>query len=222
MIKYFYLIVFLILGSYGFAQQGPCKVKMPEISGSYSGDCKKGLAHGEGVAQGTDHYKGHFFKGLPDGFGTYKWANGSWYEGEWKSGMRSGQGKFVSGDSVVSGYWKANRYQGAVRVPSYQIKADRNVQRYTITKSVEAGNGVKIKLMLGGVENTQVEDFSLAYTSGSEYRNIGTYGIENSSVPLEVTVRYITWNQLHTAQYDVFFEILIIDPGTWNINIINM
>lgn len=223
MIKYLYAAVFLILGSNLYAQQTTdCKVKLPALSGSYSGECKKGLAHGKGVAQGIDHYEGQFFKGMPEGNGTYKWANGSRYEGAWKNGIREGEGKYISGDTVVTGYWKANRYQGKVKIPSYKITANRNIQRWTITKSVETSNGVTIKLMLGGVENSEVEDFTLAGTSGSEYRNVGTYGIQNSSLPLEVTVRYKTWNQLHTAQYDVFFEVVIIDPGTWNITLINM
>ena len=47
--------------------QNPCKVLMKEISGSYSGECKKGLADGKGEAKGVDRYIGAFKKGLPDG-----------------------------------------------------------------------------------------------------------------------------------------------------------
>jgi hypothetical protein len=222
MMKYIFATLFLILGSYVFAQQTDCKVNLPAISGFYSGECRKGLAHGKGIAQGIDHYEGEFIKGLPEGRGTYKWANGSWYEGEWKKGMREGLGKLVSGDTVVTGNWKENQFKGNARIPSYTITAGRNVQRYTITRSIVSGNGVTVKLMLGGSDNSEVEDFSLAYTSGSEYRNVGTYGIQNSSVPLDVTIRYRTWNQLHTAQYDVLFEFTIIQPGTWNVTLINM
>jgi|PlaIllAssembly_1097288.scaffolds.fasta_scaffold467121_1 hypothetical protein len=222
MIKYVLAVIFLISGIYGSAQETGCKVKILEISGSYSGECKKGLAHGHGIATGIDQYEGDFFKGIPEGRGKYKWANGSWYDGEWKNGMRNGEGKFVSGDTVIQGYWKADKYQGKVRTASYRIVVIRNVARYTITKSVEAANGVTIKVLLGGTDNSEIEDFSLAYTSGSEYRNTGTYGIQNTSVPLDVVVRYRTWNQLHSAQYDVLFEFTINDPGTWNVTIINM
>ena len=120
MIKYVMAVVFLISGSYGFAQETGCKVKLFEISGSYTGDCKKGLAHGHGIATGIDQYEGDFFKGFPEGHGKYKWANGSWYDGEWKNGMRNGEGKFVSGDSVIHGYWKADKYQGKMRTASYR------------------------------------------------------------------------------------------------------
>lgn len=222
MIKNICGVVILIAGSCLYAQQTDCKVKMASISGTYNGECKKGLAHGKGTARGIDYYEGQFFKGLPEGKGIYKWADGSYYDGGWKNGMREGHGKYVSGDSVATGYWKANRFQGSKPAVPYKIMANRNLHRSTIIKTVESGNGVRIKLMLGGVENTEVQDFSLAYTSGSEYRNVGTYGIENTSVPLEVTVRYKTWNQLHSAQYDVLFEFTILEPGTWSIILVNM
>ena len=40
--------------------------------------------------------------------------------------------------------------------------------------------------MQGGTDNISVEDFSLAYDSGSEYRNGNYYGIENVKYPLTV------------------------------------
>jgi hypothetical protein len=212
----------LLLGFNAYGQTGDCKVLIPNLAGTYSGECKKGLAHGNGVAQGIDRYEGNFFKGVPDGKGIYKWADGSSYDGEWKNGVREGIGRFVKGDSVAAGYWKGDKYQGNVKLPNYKITGSRNLQRYTFTKSVETQNGVRIKLMLGGAENTEVEDFSLAYSSGSEYRNVGTYGIQNSNVPLDVVVRYRTWNQLHSAQYDVFFEFTIHQPGTYNVILTNM
>jgi hypothetical protein len=159
---------------------------------------------------------------LPQGKGIYRWANGSSYDGEWKNGLRDGQGKYVAGDSVAAGFWKADRYQGKKPTPPYKIAASRNIQRLAVTKGIETGNGVKIKLLLGGKDNSEVNDLTLAYTNGSEYRNIGTYGIENTTVPLDVTIRYTTWNQLHTAQYDVLFEITILEPGVWHVTITNM
>jgi hypothetical protein len=216
------IIVFLILDSYLFAQQTECRVMLPAISGTYTGECKKGLAHGKGIAQGIDRYEGNFFKGLPEGEGTYKWANGSNYEGEWKNGMRNGKGKLVSRDSVVAGFWKGDRYQGLNQLPSYKITLNRNVARFTVTKVVESVNSVRIKLLLGGRDNTEVENFSLAFSGGSEYRNTGIYGIENYTLPVDVTIRYTTWNQLHTTQYDVVFEFTLYDPGSWDVTLTNM
>ncbi len=214
--------LFLIIGSLTYAQQSDCLVKMPSISGSYAGECKKGLAHGKGSATGIDFYQGDFYKGLPEGKGIYKWANGSYYDGEWKNGLRQGMGKYVHGDSIVDGFWKADHYQGKKPTPAYKIAVNRNIQRFTITKGIETGNGVKIKLLLGGTDNSEVNDLTLAYTNGSEYRNIGTYGIENTSLPLDVTIRYTTWNQLHTVQYEALFEITFLEPGVWHVTLTNM
>jgi hypothetical protein len=218
----FLTLFFLTMAGWVFAQQSDCLVKMASISGSYVGECKKGLAHGQGSATGIDFYQGEFYKGLPEGKGIYKWANGSYYDGEWKNGLRQGMGKYVYGDSIAEGFWKADRYQGKKPTPPYKIIVNRNIQRFTISKGIETGNGVKIKLLLGGSDNSEVNDLTLGYTNGSEYRNIGTYGIENTTVPLDVTVRYTTWNQLHTVQYEVVFEITILDPGVWHVTLTNM
>jgi len=111
MVNRLFLIVVLIFGNYVYAQQNDCKVTIADISGSYSGGCKNGLAHGKGVAQGIDRYEGQFMKGKPDGKGIYKWANGTSFEGQWKNGMREGMGKMVYSDSVVTGYWRDDKYQ---------------------------------------------------------------------------------------------------------------
>jgi hypothetical protein len=222
MSKLIVIAMFLIMGGYVSGQTSECKVLMPQISGKYSGDCKKGLANGVGEAQGVDIYRGHFSKGLPNGKGVYTWADGSFYDGDWKYGLKNGDGRLVKKDSVITGIWKDDRYQGKKPEPSFKIISSRNVTRYVFTKSVESDSGVRIKVLLGGRDNSEIEDFSLAYSNGSEYKNVGVYGVQNCSVPYDVTVRYRTWNQLHSVQYDVLFEFTITSPGTWNLTINNM
>lgn len=222
MIRYLFFSIFMVIGSCTFGQEPGCIVKLPAISGSYTGGCKKGLANGKGIAQGVDRYEGQFVSGLPEGKGIYRWADGSYYDGEWKKGIREGMGKMVKGDSVIIGFWNANKYQGRRKPLSYSIKSNRYVARYTFSKTIEHGNGVKIRIMLGGSVNSEIEDFSLGYNSGTEYKNLPVYGIENCSTPMDVTVRYRTWNQLHTIQFDVVFEFTIYEPGVWNVTIINM
>jgi hypothetical protein len=62
-----------------------------------------------------------------------------------------------------------------------------------------------------------IEDFSLAYDSGSEYRSGNYYGIENMKFPVSVKVKYRSWNQLRTSQYNVIFEFIINEPGSWDV-----
>jgi hypothetical protein len=221
MINRLFLILILILGSQVYAQNSDCKVTLPGISGSYSGNCKNGLAQGKGIAKGIDSYEGQFVKGKPDGKGTYKWSDGTSYVGQWKDGLRDGMGKMIYKDSTVTGYWKEDVYKGSQLIPSYRILNSMSVARSTISKTSGFGNGVKIRILLGGDDNANLDGFALTTSSGTEYHSGYTYGIENALLPLEVKVMYRTWNKLHTTQNDVRFEFVINDPGIWNVVISN-
>ena len=203
------------------AQNTDCKVYKPELVGSYQGGCKNGLAQGKGVARGTDSYEGEFSKGLPDGKGTYRWAEGIYYQGEFRNGLREGKGSMVYPDSVITGYWKKDRYVGRKKPQEYSIVTSLSVSRYSITKSVAKIPAVKIRIMQGGVDNISIEDFSMVYDSGGEYRSGNYYGIENVSFPLSVKIKYRSWNQLMTSQYNVIFEFVIYEPGSWDVMIYN-
>lgn len=221
MINRLFLFILFFSGVNIYAQQINCKVIKADISGSYSGGCKNGLAQGKGIAEGVDRYEGQFYKGMPEGKGTYKWANGTYYEGQWKNGLREGRGKMVYGDSVVIGYWKDDKYVGEKFIPPFKITSSLNVIRYTIMKTGDLPKGVRMRFTLGGVDNVEIEDFSLAYDSGDEYRMGNTIGIQNTSFPLDVKVKYKTRNLLHTVQYNVIFEFTINEPGAWNATITN-
>jgi len=220
MIKVLFLFAFLVFCSNANAQQSECKVIPENISGSYSGGCKNGLANGKGIAQGVDRYEGRFRNGLPDGNGTYKWATGTYYEGQWKNGKREGMGKMVYHDSIVAGVWKEDKYLGKKLITPYMIKFSQSVSRYTIQKSIDVDNGVRIKILMNGDDNL-VDPLSIAYSSGSEYRVNNIYGIRNTTFPLDVKVTYITWNHFHTEQHDAIFEFTINEKGTWDVSIIN-
>lgn len=221
MIKRFVLIIMFFTGLYTYGQQSECRVLKAEISGTYNGDCKKGLANGKGIAQGKDYYEGEFTKGLPDGKGTYKWASGEYYEGQWKNGIREGSGKMVYSDSIVTGYWKGDKYVGVKQVAPYKVVYSMSVSRSTFVKSSGSMDGIKIKIMQAGSDNPNLEDFSLAYDSGTEYRNGIYYGLENVRFPLNVKIKYRTWNQLRTTQYNVIFEFVINEPGNWDVMVSN-
>jgi hypothetical protein len=105
--------------------------------------------------------------------------------------------------------------------PPYRIINSRYVSRSDIKHTLSQGNNVRIKIKLNGVDNTEIEDFSLAYDSGVEYRMGNIYGIENSSLPLYVKVTYRSWNAFHAVQFDVTYEFVIYYPGTWDVVICN-
>lgn len=99
-----------------------CSVEKESLKGTYTGDCKNGKASGKGKAVGTDTYEGEFKSGLPDGQGTYVWANGNSYTGKFAKGTRDGKGVMVYkrtnvADSVIDGYFKKDDYVGKFEKP---------------------------------------------------------------------------------------------------------
>jgi len=200
-----------------FTQETECDVKVTYLSGSYTGGCKNGFAHGKGIAQGTDHYEGEFSKGLPDGNGKYTWSNGIYYEGHWKDGLRDGEGKMAYGDSTVSGIWKDDVYVGKKRLPPYKITYTMSVVRYSITKASKADKNVRIRYYRAGAENVDMMDLRLVYSSGEEYQSGSSMGIQNPTFPLDIKIRFRALNYFHTSAFDVIFEFTINEPGTWDV-----
>jgi hypothetical protein len=222
MIKKMIVLLIMLSGNLLYAQENDCKVLVPRISGIYTGECRKGLAHGSGIAQGIDKYEGEFRKGLPEGRGTYRWADGTFYDGYWKMGLREGVGKMIyRADSTLTGYWKADRYIGKENVKNYEVLNSRYVARSTFSKISDTPNQVKVRLTMGGAPNSAIQDFSMIYTSGDEFRMGTAYGIQNVTFPINVRITYLTWNVMHTVQTNVTFEFKINQPGNWDVNIQN-
>jgi hypothetical protein len=221
MINRLVLLLVMVSGNLLYGQESDCIVILPRLTGTYSGECKKGLAHGLGIAQGIDRYEGEFRKGLPEGRGVYRWADGTFFEGNWKAGLREGTGKMIYPDSTIKGFWRADKYIGKEDVKKYEIVQSRYVARSTFNKISDSPDQVKIKFTMGGLPNTGIQDLSIIYSSGDEYRMGTTYGIQNVTYPIEVKVTYLTWNVMHTVQTSVSFEFKINVSGTWEVNIQN-
>ncbi len=219
----FFIFLFPVLfaGNIAYSQENDCKVLKPEISESYSGGCKNGLADGKGVARGIDYYEGQFDKGLPTGKGTYKWADGTYYEGHWENGNREGSGKMVYRDSTVTGYWKDDIYAGKKLIPPYEVMRTMSVSRYNIIKSVGAVDEVRIRILQGGSDNRSVTNLSISSSSGDEFRTDNVYGLEKVVFPLDVKVSYTSRTQFGTSQFNVIFNFRINEPGVWEVTISN-
>jgi len=224
LIKTLWIVLILFSGSILYAQE-ECKVLMPEISGSYTGKCKKGLAQGKGLAVGTDTYEGRFLKGLPDGTGKYTWADGRVYEGSWEAGERDGKGKMIyppeQGDSIVSGYWKKDEYVGTELIPQYKVARNQGTVRYSIRKVNEVGSGFSVSLYLAGSFNTDIDGWTMDTSSGELITSGRKPGLENAVVPYTVRIKYRVWNQMHSSQHDVLFDFTINEPGTFEVTITN-
>ena len=209
---------------FSYSQSGNCKVLKPEIATSYSGDCKKGLANGNGTAVGTDKYEGKFKDGLPQGDGTYHYANGDVYIGDFKEGMRSGNGKFtfkfMGRDSTFVGIWKNDKFVKKIVPPAYIITQKSNVQRYSIQK-IGSRNQVMFAFMQNGLNNSSINNLSFAENGGTPISVGQEQGFDNILFPFNCRVTYTSQNSLRTASFDIVFDIQINEPGQWMITLFN-
>jgi hypothetical protein len=105
------------------ADKRGCKVAnpipRPGESITWSGECKNGFAHGEGVLQWflrgreDDRYTGMLEMGWAEGKGVLTKPDGAKYEGDWKQSMQSGNGRLEWPDgSWYDGQWKAGKPHG--------------------------------------------------------------------------------------------------------------
>ncbi|MBI9034879.1 MAG: hypothetical protein JEZ03_10455 [Bacteroidales bacterium] len=216
------IILLLILCTAVFSQQEH-SVLIPDLQGSYQGKMKKGLAHGKGIAKGVDHYEGKFKKGLPNGFGTYTWANGDVYIGEWQKGLRSGNGKLIYSvnnlEIVKEGLWNDDQYLGP-KPRKLVVLRRENVIRYKCDR-VGSGNRVLVDVYQDGSQNTELTDYFIVSNSGG-YTNLGNLkGFDDIIFPVQLKINYRSWNALHTYLYDVVFEVEIFEAGDWRIYLHN-
>lgn len=215
------IITFLFLLQTNYSKsQDACQVLKKEISKSYEGSCKKGLAHGKGKAGGKDLYVGHFRKGLPDGYGVYVWSDGSSYKGYWSKGVKDGEGEYKSNnDSVTVGVWEDDEYKGPIPV-NPKVIDKTGVTRHSIRK-VREGNQVIIELYSSGVKNTNIDDLTLQNSSGTRVVSNDLISFENIEFPFTCKVRYSSWNKLRTNQFEVVFHFTIHEEGYWKVDIHN-
>ncbi len=219
----FFLLLFSIFSFHLTSAQEECKVLVPALQGEYGGKCKKGLAHGKGVARGIDTYEGNFRKGLPHGKGRYEWNTGEIYDGEWINGMRDGEGKYVfkinERDTTIAGLWEEDRYIGPKPVKP-KIIQKFNVEKVSFYRQGE-GEQVEMEFFLSGTVNGSLEDLAIIGSSGSEFSTGRTVGFQNVEFPFVCKVVYRTYNALMTVQRNCSLEFEISQPGRWQVRIYN-
>lgn len=113
---------------------------------TWSGECKNGVAHGEGtltwfqkgvkvetyngpmvngyaegrgrLVRGGGVYVGEWKKSQQHGKGRFEDADGSWYQGEWEDGQPHGRGQMLTPEGeLLRGYWNKGEFEEAGAMP---------------------------------------------------------------------------------------------------------
>jgi hypothetical protein len=122
---------------------------MESIAGVYSGECKKGLAHGKGESKGVFKYVGNFRYGLPNGKGIL-YTGDHYFDGNFQDGLKEGKGEMHftkpdKSDSIIKGYWSGNEFRGK-SYKTYQTDAVSKFDRVEIASSTESGHKITIEV----------------------------------------------------------------------------
>jgi hypothetical protein len=215
-------IIFISLFRYDLYSQTDCTVLKQGIEVSYTGQCKKGLADGEGIAIGVDHYKGSFKKGLPDGKGTYTWLTGETYAGEWKKGLRDGNGqyswKYMGRDTAISGLWRDDKFIGEKDIAPYVIEYRNNIGRVSIVKIDDRPN-ISYKFSRNGGVVDNISGLFLQGSSGNESQGVTFTGFERVSFPFSGKIEFEAPNSFNSVSMACEVRFTINQPGYWVVTV---
>ena len=197
-------------------KEGSCKVLVPELSGQYQGDCKKGLANGTGKAVGTDTYEGEFKKGYPHGEGTYTWANGDVYQGEFQKGKPDGTGTLTKKNGEVEkGYWKYGYFTGDNKnAPLYKVNRKQYVSNYSIQR-VGDGNEVNFVWQWGSRTLYTADGLQMNSSSGIQSLQSNSTGYENITFPFNSHIEFDAADKAGTFSYHCIFDFELLIPGKY-------
>ncbi len=201
-----------------------CKVLVDAISGEYEGSCKKGLAHGKGIATGIDTYEGKFKNGFPHGQGVYTWKNSDVYDGNWKEGKRDGRGKMyyksIKQDSVIYAYWVKDKLIKEVEIAPYEIiYRSSNLSRISFNKEIGGRNDIELIIMRNGKILRIFNYIDFTGNSGVTKQTANYIGFENVIFPFEGSLRFKVANQMNTVVYEYILRFTISETASWRITI---
>ncbi|MFM6926541.1 MAG: hypothetical protein ACKOU7_13625 [Ferruginibacter sp.] len=223
-------LLFILILSAGFckasAQTADCAVLMDSIKGTYTGDCKNGKANGNGKSVGIHTYDGDFKNGLPEGQGKYTWANGDYYYGGWKKGLKDGKGqlhRFEDGkESLITGYWKKGNYRGEYENPYVITNVTSEVGRVQVSKMSDNESTITVTVeSLVSNQSSSSSPFQTGTVMTAHQVTRGTY-ISKSSNALtnkEVTTfRGVVFPFRCTFNFgNSVVEIEFFDKGAWDV-----
>ncbi len=220
----FLITAFLLFSMHSFAQSGDsCKVLLKEISGTYKGSCKNGLADGKGIAGGIDTYKGSFKNGLPDGKGVYTYKNGNVFSGNFTNGLKNGKGEFIylaGGKTMtVIGYWQDGEYSGTSRPDElYRINNISAIEHYSITKT--AGEPNLVEISFEKVWKKYIpRDLEMTLSSGYYIEQNLKILLQDCHYPLSCTLHFTI--PLSGGVRECNFSFTLLKPGKYAVFISN-
>lgn len=212
--KYGFLICFVLIGfSNVFSQQiDSTKVLMSEISKSYKGKSKNGLADGKGTAKGEDSYTGEFKNGLPDGKGKYTYKNGNNFTGYFSEGLKNGKGTFnysINGNWFSQkGYWVKGDYVGTTNPDEFYVVSNiTGIESYSI-KKLDENKDVILLSITSGSRKFVPANFNIKTTSGQLYSQGNSLQINNYNLPVNCEVDFTIKMGNINKECHFIFEIL--------------
>jgi hypothetical protein len=200
----------------GKADNDQCKVLVPELEGEYTGDCRRGIAHGSGKAVGVDTYEGEFKRGYPHGDGKYIWANGDIYEGEFRNGKPDGEGILTKQNGETQkGYWKLGYFSGEDKNPPlYKINRKQYINNYSIQR-VGEGNKVGFVWQWGSRTLYTADGLQMIGSSGTESIRSNFTGFEDIIFPFNSHLEFSATDKAGTFTYQCIFDFDLLIPGEY-------
>ncbi len=227
----FLSISFVVLSAIACKAQD-CTVTVPALTGKYEGECKNGKADGIGKATGEDAYEGAFKNGQPDGKGKYTWKNGDWYDGLWLKGMKNGQGvmryKLATKDSMVTGFWKKDKFVGMYEKPYLVYKNTIKITSIAFQHVNDTKNEIELFLNseTGGgsptfgapaVPKPEITDIQIINGTYQQKKVNDSYAKKIGYLFEEVTFPF---RAVFTVNYGAdIFEIEVFESGKWKVEV---
>jgi hypothetical protein len=216
-----FIILFLTQNSYSQNDdKSACKVLLPTISEEYNGACKDGLAHGVGTAKGIDLYTGKFKKGFPNGKGKYTWADGSYYEGMWRAGKKSGKGFLYTATTgkELKGIWKDDDFYKEIVDPPYQVIIKNGITGISFyEKNDSEPYRIEVVFQRDGGRTGIVDNLDLMSSTGMGTMSNGFTGYENMKFPFEGNIEFTGLSKMGTTIINYKVRFIITKPTNWKI-----
>jgi len=213
-----FLFGYLICASTIAQNKKECEVIMQGLNDTYEGECKKGIANGEGTASGElGHYKGSFKKGFPNGEGKLTYGEETYYEGEWKYGKRHGEGQMVfNKDSAQVGYWEDGEYIGKYRY-EYKVTETFGPIRVSIKKLDDVGDKIDIIFVRNGMRTLQDVVTMNSQGDSGVYQEGQFMGYQGVAYPFQGALTGEVKNLMHTTNNLIRVRYDIYHQGHWQL-----